>query len=498
MDKAPARIAAIVAIVVLIVPAAAAQSAPQNADDRKTAQVTFFGHVFDVGRANPMPMNTEFPSGEEDLSAGYGGTCQDTLPEVAAPDPVGRLAGTCEVYAFNEAWFISSAGFVDVSTSDEFAYEKMHNERGLTKPIIFDTAQPVLAHWYMSADAHGWPVVVCNPGAPDLDDVPWAPICFNWDPGMLPQWQVESTLYAAVLGEHGTGASEAGDIEGAYTGGKLEVIAQGVSAPVDITSLEAAGFPTVWEFEINMGPAKMKEIPKEKSLIWRTQWYALLNGQRTLEDNLLSWNVNSGEFFPDRVILPVKNAFDVELVLPQFLHNKLVVHGIVNTPWGSYDADPESVRLTVTNRDGTKEAVVEHVETYADYSVAHGGHYRPVNVTYVWDYSKDKLAPGEYKAVISAANHQASATASCEALFKIHGDGTGEVLQVGRCGTVSSGAEAFAAKQGGNATAGSDLLQFPGLAIRTDAARAVPSPAGLLAASCLAVAAVAARRRWGE
>ncbi len=477
------------ALAATIVPPATAQV---DESTGPTTMVTMYGHTFLTQRGSPQPMNTEFPAGEEDISRGYSGHNCGTDPSGTAG------ASTCEDDTGNELWFYSTAGFVDITEFSEFSYDQVHNERGLTKDIIFDTSKNIKGTVFMSADLHGWLLAFCADYPPE--DIPWPMWCWNWDPGHLPQWQVEATVYAAVLGEYGGEANTPPPIAQSYEAGEMEVIAQGLSTPIDITSLEFAGNPTVWQIDIDLGTPLVKTMAKEKSLVVKFQWWSLQGGNPIIIPEAHSWNINGGEFYPPHVILPVKNAFDVELVVPQFVHDKLVLLGIINTPWGSYDVDPESVSVTFAKKGGN-EVEARSIEKLADYSVAHGGHYKPVNVTWVWDYKADKLAPGTYVATVSGENYQHSAKAECSGTFTVLEGGKPGPIEIGECATRTISDEQLGKVQQGAAgdAAGSEAM--PGLPpLKLQSATAAPAAAGMnvlnLVVVGLAGIGLVIRRRW--
>ena len=439
----PFRVSVLAALLMAsFVPAASAQ-----ASEEVTTDVTFYGHIFGTGRSGArsvMPMNTQFPDGEADLSQGA------TAHTCGVPGDV-----TCEDDPANEAWLYTTAGFVQIKEYTEFDYTKLHNERGLTKDTYLDTSRDITAEFYMSADYHGWLLAFCDPNsvvAVVARDVPWPVPCWNWDPGYLPQWQIEATVYTGILGEYGGAADEAPDIAAAVEDGKLAVLATGVSAPQDVQSLEATGNPTVWKFDINLGKAMRNVIKKEESYLVRYQWWSVKpDGSRMIVPELDTWNVNSGEFYPPTITIPVKGAFTVEMVLPQFVYGKLVFLGIMNTPWGSYDVDHDSIQLEVKNARTGEIFEPKFIQRLADFSVAHGGHYKPVNVTYVWDYSADKLPAGDYDVTISASNFQGSATSSCTGGFNVGRDGAAGEIRIGECGVRTISADQLGAIQQGSA-----------------------------------------------
>jgi hypothetical protein len=144
--------------------------------------------------------------------------------------------------------------------------------------------------------------------------------------------------------------------------------------------------------------------------------------------------------FPTTFTLPTKNALDVELVIPQFVHDKLLIHSVISSAWGSYDVDVPSAKVTVLD-SGLRPVDMPSVVRVGDYQVAHGAHFKPVNITWIWDYKADKLRPGTYKVLVEACNRQHSACEATEAAFTIGEDLAPTDVVVGRQGqrTISEG-----------------------------------------------------------
>ncbi|MHB8604487.1 MAG: hypothetical protein ACYDCK_04460 [Thermoplasmatota archaeon] len=422
----------VLAVVARPAPVGAQSGAPSSASEtaRPTSFVKFYGHVFGVGLGSPMPSNTQFPAGEDNLGLGGDTACSDTAAAVA-PD------GDCQSDPNNKVALYSTPGFVQIANFNEFnrkgGYAALHNEHGSTKDIVLDTSQHIKATVYTSVDFHSWFVgqgdTVCVTGDPP-EDVACPYPDWGWDPGTMVDSQVKATLYYAILGSYGAAAGEKPDIQGALAGGKATMVAQGLVGPKQVSN-GLPGSPNQIKWDIDLGTPKVSLIPKEANFFLVFQM-----------DNSNAWGeystVNSyrfwaGEYFPPSYTLPVKNAFDVEQVIPTFVYGKLAIIGVINTPWGSYDIDPAATRLTVTNAQGT-QVTPEHVDVLADYSVAHGAHYKPVNVTFVWDYAADRLRAGTYTATIFAQNHEGSASAQCTATFTIQPDGTPGAANAGICG----------------------------------------------------------------
>jgi hypothetical protein len=421
--------ALIVALAVL--PLAAAQSdTVKSIEQTPGTDITFYGHIFDVQRGSPMPMNTQFPVGEDDFSRGWAGGCGDPPP---APDN----SAECENWNLNENFWYTTAGFVQVKSADEWGgdYALFHNERGQTKDIFLDTSRPVTAYYYMSADFHGWPVVACQA------------LCWNWDPGMFEDWVVEAWVWHANLGDWSTEPSSKPDMSKiSQRSPDAFPIAHGKTTPRQMVSIDETipgGTGTVNEFEITLewDAGFDGRVPFQNDLIVEFEWYQETNGQKYILSSGpagVVWNANSGEDWPARVILPVRNPMDVELVFPRFVHDKLVILSVINTPWGSYDIDPTLTKLTVKDAKGQQVAIKpETMQTSLDSSVAHSGHYKPINATWVWDYQAQGLSPGVYTITIETTNFQHTYTASTDATFTIEKSGKGGDTQAGRSGLQS-------------------------------------------------------------
>ncbi|HLE95726.1 MAG TPA: hypothetical protein VI997_00015 [Candidatus Thermoplasmatota archaeon] len=471
-----------------------------------TAKVTFFGHVFASGLNAPMPSNDQPPEGEEVFGVGSTNTCTPvgTFDNYIPPPPPTASPGVdCDKDPQNKLALFSSAGFVDVKGRDEFNskgdYTLFHNERGSTKAIQLDPAEDVTASLWMSLDPiHVWYVG----GGSNETDCPYAnprdvgcvyPY-WGWDPGLWPDWVVKATLYAAVLGDHGSDPSKAPPIHEALTAGTARVIAEGETAPIQVVN-GLPGNPNVHQFVVNLGKPKATTIEREESFFLVFSWYSKTGDTKY---TFHYWRLWAGEFFPPVYTLPVTNAFDVELVIPSFVYDKLVIVGVINTPWGSYDVDPSTTRLTIEEKATRREVTPLRVSTFSDYSTAHGGHYKPVNETWVWDYKGDRLAPGTYTATVTAENWAHSARGACTAEFTILPDGSPGPVTVGACGERTASDELVEELRNleGEGRDGTDLSPgpLPSISVLSSDAHAVPGPGALLAALALAGLAFAARR----
>lgn len=500
-------------LVFMVVPVTG--QAPQGDDarediaDRDGNPITFYGHILGLGRGTPVPMNTQFPEGGGDLSQGIFGNCgtyqgQDTTPASGGSG----YSGPCEQFTGNENWWYTTAGFVQVKTNDEWTgYDQFHNERGQTKDIYFDLDQSIEARYWMSADWHGWSTAFCG-----------VSVCWNWDPGYFENWVVEATVYHGSLGEFNAQASEAPDMNDIYGNEDATIIAYGRDGPKTLASIDGtlepaadpaglcaeSGCRTVNPFDITLEYtdefiANDGVVPKEDDIVVRFQWYQEEGDEKyILGVGFIvgtAWNVNGGEDFPPTITYPVKNPLDVELVFPRFIHDKLVVLGVLNTPWGSYDVDMESIDLEVKDEAGDVVPVDPNtMQTSIDSSVAHAGHYKPIDVTWVWDYQTQGLDPGTYTATVKATNFQGSYSTQTESTFTITSEGTGGDTSFGSTGLLSFSDEELEAFNEQNEQQVSDDDTEP-QGDEGPESQDTPAPAVALFAVALVAVALLGRRR---
>lgn len=423
-------LALLVPMTLALLPGAAGQGEQEVREgilEQEGDYITFYGHIFNVGRGNPMPMNTQFPDGGEDYSRGVFGPC-------------GPQEGDCEDAGFNENYWYTTAGFVQTKQPDDFSYEDLHNERGQTKDLFFDTSKPIEATYYMSADWHAWLVLFGEGG-----------MAWNWDPGHFEDWVVRARAWHGPLGEHQADPSTAPSMGPIASGSEdFTLMAEGRDGPKPLggfgETVPAVGAPTVTPFDIELEwqeefLAQDGIVPKQNDVIMEFEWFQETEGVRYIISTVgagVAWNVNSGEAFPPTVDFPVRNPLDVELVFPQFLHEKMVILGVVNAPWGSYDVNLDETRLVIRDEDGQEVPIdPQFLQSDADVSVAHTGHFNPVKLTWVWDYAKQGLDPGDYTATVESANFQGSYSTSTVATFTIEDDGLGREAQAGQSGLSS-------------------------------------------------------------
>lgn len=415
----------------------------QAVEDRETSPVTFYGHVFGHGLGEPMPANTLPPIGEANYAIGTLANCSEVDPVLV----------DCQEATWNKLALFSSPGPVQVEDREEFlgqgAYSQLHNERGQSQPIHLDRSESVTAGVYFAYAAHGWPVGWFNDEGtncihPHPENVPCAWPNWRWHPGAFEDVVMTATLYAAELGEHRANASDAPPIEQALEDGDAREIAHGQWGPNTVIN-GLPGYPHAIHAEIDLGPPSTDTIEEDEDFFLVFSSYQETAGNNYLFGTPLRWY--SGEFFPPTFELPVENAITTERVIPSFAHEKLAIVSVVNMPWGSYDVRDEDITFEIRGPDG--ELVEPDPDTLErlpiDQSLAHGGHYAPVNKTVIWDYQADGAAPGTYEVTVEATNRQGTATHACTASFTLEetADRLEGTAEPGRCGPQTISGEAL-------------------------------------------------------
>jgi hypothetical protein len=434
------------ALAMLVAPVAgiAADGAAQSADpeERETDRVTFYGSIFGHGLFEPMPMNTIYPYGEDNFGTGYLANC--------GPGPA---VESCEAASWNKVALYSTAGPVPVEDRSQFlrngAWAQLHNERGQLTSIQLDQDESVTAGIYFAYSLHGWPRNTANEHGtnciyPHPENVPCLWPNWRWHPGVFEDVVMEATLYAADLGDMHANASDPPPVEDRIQRGEARVIANGQWGPNTVVN-GLPEYPNAAHAEIDLGPPQSATIEANEDFILVFSSYMETGGQKYNAGSPLRWY--SGEFFPPTMELPVENAITVERVLPYEAHDQLAMVSVVSMPWGSYDVEGEDIAFQIEGPNGPVDLDPDNVEKLPiDQSMAHGGHYEPVNKTLVWDYRNADIEPGEYEVTVTATNLQGSATHSCTGTFTLESGEDGVVAgetKSGLCGEQTLGEEAL-------------------------------------------------------
>lgn len=348
-----------------------------------------YAHIFNL--LDKAPINVQFPHAIcPDIARGFSST-----PTI---EPF---------FAQNHMDFWSTAGFVEYEEGfiDENGYcvPEVHPERGLTADVLLSPDVPVHFFWYLSADT---------------DDVSMASDPRQVDTGAMPCVTVRVEIQSGR--QFGSGRTLA---EGQATRTVVSTnLTAGGSTPVPDPCAEGElveqRFPAIevaqaHEFPVVLSVAE-EPITKTEGFVVRVEWWQAEQpgGEKVAQRE---WNVRTGSEHRSRLVLPVLNPVVVQEVRPQLFLDTIYVHGVFNSPWGSYDVDPDSLMLDIVDEALVPVADPDFGEPIYVYSVDHDGHFIPVNMTVPWNFHADALPPGTYKARMTMKNWQHTATAASEA-----------------------------------------------------------------------------------
>lgn len=169
-------------------------------------------------------------------------------------------------------------------------------------------------------------------------------------------------------------------------------------------------------------------IPRSEAYNVRIDWY---QGEEHFGEDGFStgyFRLAADQDHIPRLEFNIFNPIYVEFLHPQVAAGSLLIHAGVNSPWGTYDIDTDSIELTV---DGPSdpETLKEVVSTNQH---VHGLHDEAAQITYLWKFREEQAAEGEYTISIAVQNNgfidadgnvvpESKRTATATASFVIEG-----------------------------------------------------------------------------
>ena len=368
------RLGLLLVALALLLPSGVAQSvgglAPPPEDigyAGGTVTVPLYGHIYDL--LQPVPINTQ-PMIELDLARGFG------TPGVSGAGPAQTT---------NFMRFYSSPGLVEYNVTDENGLPRYHPERGLSFDALLDTSQNLWGYWYMGAKAA---------------DAPQAGQTDGPEAGVLAALTVRMTVR---LGDDIGADLDAGDI-----------VAQGQTTLAPDQWL-VNGAPR--EIQIDLGPPQMDRIPGNASFNVKVEWFNAESPDGETQVVQRDWVVHTGLSNPNRIELGVTNPLAMYTVRPTPVGlDKIAVRALMNSPWGNYDVDIASVRISIEGPSVPRSLSAPQV---IQRSFEHNHHYEPVELTWTWPYQQDSAAAGDYMVTVTGSNLAGTASVTKTATFTI-------------------------------------------------------------------------------
>lgn len=355
-----------------------------------------YGHFEKV--LSRAPMNTQMPDldHEKDLNDGF------LMPVLVTK------TGTDVDLNFENNWFImySSAGSVEFGDDGEW---RIHQEPGLAEDVLIH-GEEIRLYWYLSAhpvpngDSGGFPGNAVN-----LDVMPQVAVFARMETGRFPM-NSQSTVIA--VGD--TGKDDNSGLIGSP--GRINVISQpGQSdvyefvVPMKVQNPVIPGSAAAAGFTVSVNPYQIKKKDDPNCCTQAMQ---------------ADWRLRTGINFPPRIVLEQTNALVTKKLGLNIFDNNLMIRWSLVSPWGSYDTDDRvgsSLQAHVVDEQG-KMVDMKYISLVKiKRSTDHDGHFKPINITWKFDYRKADLADGKYKVLLSILNLQGTYKLEEEIPFEISG-----------------------------------------------------------------------------
>jgi hypothetical protein len=160
-------------------------------------------------------------------------------------------------------------------------------------------------------------------------------------------------------------------------------------------------------------------IKKSDAYNVRMDWYQEPPAATSGPDQFALGNLRMvlDEQYLPRLNTSITNPVYIEFLHPQVAAGTLLIHSGINSPWGTYDLDFDSVKVDVVGPTAPSE--LKRVTT--SNTNVHGLHDQAAEITYLWDFREDNAVNGDYEITYSVMNADNTATAVASDSFRIDG-----------------------------------------------------------------------------
>lgn len=389
-------------------------------DDNLPVRTILYAHYL-TDILQQAPLNTQFPNPDReiDLDRGF------TMPTVY----VAQEGAPCCKFPNNEFKLFSTAGLIEY-LPDGF---RVHQEPGLAEPveIVPIDGEYVYLYWYMSPEIGPQSVAADRPGV-----VPALGVYAKMNLGRFPS---DDSRLLIAEGDTGSGyQSETPFADNQCSECVTLVTRPGESDPV-------------YEFKV---PLKLERttIPdvrdpafsdKEKGYVLQVIPYQL--EQEKVRVTQADWRLRTGPEYAPRLVLDVDQPLVTKSTRIHTFAEGLFFRWSFNSVWGTYDVDVNSLDIRI---DGPKKLGPAELELVKiKYSFDHDGHFKPINVTWRYDFVNQPLPAGEYTVSAMVHNLQDTYMLDWTDTFTVDAQGVPQVEDLG--GGLSGGDPASRVKGGG-------------------------------------------------
>lgn len=146
--------------------------------------------------------------------------------------------------------------------------------------------------------------------------------------------------------------------------------------------------------------------------------YQFRNEDQDVQFSQSDWRIRTGEKYLPRLVVQQQHPLVSKYAWMNIFREKLFVRWSFISVWGTYDVDPDTLRLDVTGPNGPLDSkTIEDVRL--KFGVDHDTHFVPANQTWAIPFKKAQLPDGDYVATGRVQNLQGTYELVQEWRFKL-------------------------------------------------------------------------------
>jgi hypothetical protein len=391
----------------------------QEAEPDVSTPTTLYFHIFDTFNRfviNTQPMNTDFFD--------VGGTNNPTLSE--GPWTAGTDAAPVGLgpWDLNTIYGTSTPGPVEYAFIEN-GKPRIHPEHGIAKTVVIDDGVTPEVTMYLDLrdviGTNGLPSITSDFSLEitlqegddtsrdaQLDqgkDIMHGKQTFTLvDASAHPSEAIYDLSYWVFYMTMVASGNSVDQVPESASGSANTIFNGGMNMP-DGSKLVAPEEDGILALKVPLEFMGEAVIPKSEAYNVRLDWYQMdeafgPDAFATGYMRLFSGEGGDGSIKQHHLDMNIMNPVYVEFIHPQVAAGTLLIHAGVNSPWGTYDIDADSVELTI---EGPSKPRVLKQLVNQNQNV-HGLHDQAAAITYLWDFRGEEAAEGDYDICISVKN----------------------------------------------------------------------------------------------